>query len=142
MAVTRYETRADATNEVSFVELWPWTGRKHQLRVHCAEVLKAPILGDDKYGSREAFDRFELMLDNIDNLHLHCRSLEIPHPIKENQRCVFFILLPACRTRTAVFTCRVLCVGYGLWQLRRPTSAARWIRSSLASTTSHCLPPV
>lgn len=86
MAVTRYETRADATNEVSFVELWPWTGRKHQLRVHCAEVLKAPILGDDKYGSREAFDRFELMLDNIDNLHLHCRSLEIPHPIKENQR--------------------------------------------------------
>ncbi len=86
MAVTRYETRADATNEVSFVELWPWTGRKHQLRVHCAEVLKAPILGDDKYGSREAFDRFELMLDSIDNLHLHCRSLEIPHPIKENQR--------------------------------------------------------
>lgn len=107
MAITRYETRADATNEVSFVELWPWTGRKHQLRVHCAEVLKAPILGDDKYGSREAFDRFELMLDSIDNLHLHCRSLEIPHPIKENQRSV----LPAfLRTRTRVSTNNRLCV--------------------------------
>jgi 23S rRNA-/tRNA-specific pseudouridylate synthase len=49
-------------------------------------VLKAPILGDDKYGSHEAFEKFELMLNRIDNLHLHCRSLEIPHPIKEGQR--------------------------------------------------------
>ncbi|TPX55309.1 hypothetical protein PhCBS80983_g05422 [Powellomyces hirtus] len=34
----------------SLVELRPSTGRKHQLRVHCAMVLKAPILGDYKYG--------------------------------------------------------------------------------------------
>jgi 23S rRNA-/tRNA-specific pseudouridylate synthase len=30
-------------------ELNPVTGRKHQLRVHCAETLKAPISGDRKY---------------------------------------------------------------------------------------------
>lgn len=27
------------------------TGRKHQLRVHCSQVLKTPILGDFKYGA-------------------------------------------------------------------------------------------
>ncbi len=33
----------------TLLELNPQTGRKHQLRVHCAEVLKSPILGDSKY---------------------------------------------------------------------------------------------
>lgn len=33
----------------TLLELKPQTGRKHQLRVHCAEGLKAPIIGDKKY---------------------------------------------------------------------------------------------
>jgi 23S rRNA-/tRNA-specific pseudouridylate synthase len=33
----------------TLLELKPQTGRKHQLRVHCAEVLQTPILGDRKY---------------------------------------------------------------------------------------------
>jgi 23S rRNA pseudouridine955/2504/2580 synthase len=33
----------------TLLELRPLTGRKHQLRVHCTEVLNAPILGDRKY---------------------------------------------------------------------------------------------
>ncbi len=45
--------------QVSFAFLYPWTGRKHQLRVHCASVLKAPILGDDKYGPDVA-DKFQV----------------------------------------------------------------------------------
>ncbi len=38
-------------NMCSLVALSPLTGRKHQLRVHCAamEGLQAPILGDSKY---------------------------------------------------------------------------------------------
>eukprot|EP00521_Asterionellopsis_glacialis_P013830 CAMPEP_0195302794 /NCGR_PEP_ID=MMETSP0707-20130614/31687_1 /TAXON_ID=33640 /ORGANISM="Asterionellopsis glacialis, Strain CCMP134" /LENGTH=373 /DNA_ID=CAMNT_0040366141 /DNA_START=112 /DNA_END=1234 /DNA_ORIENTATION=- len=32
---------------ITDVKLFPKTGRKHQLRRHCAEVLGAPILGDD-----------------------------------------------------------------------------------------------
>ncbi|KAK9450987.1 pseudouridine synthase [Limtongia smithiae] len=32
------------------VSLNPVTGRKHQLRRHCAEVLDAPIVGDYRYG--------------------------------------------------------------------------------------------
>ncbi|KAL6013299.1 hypothetical protein ACLOJK_003791 [Asimina triloba] len=34
----------------TWLELRPLTGRKHQLRVHCAEVLGTPIVGDYKYG--------------------------------------------------------------------------------------------
>jgi 23S rRNA pseudouridine955/2504/2580 synthase len=33
----------------TLLELKPLTGRKHQLRVHCAKTLNAPILGDKKY---------------------------------------------------------------------------------------------
>jgi 23S rRNA-/tRNA-specific pseudouridylate synthase len=33
----------------TLLELKPSTGRKHQLRAHCAEVLNAPSWGDKKY---------------------------------------------------------------------------------------------
>ena len=35
------------------LELTPQTGRKHQLRVHCAHVLKCPMVGDYKHGYRD-----------------------------------------------------------------------------------------
>ncbi|KAJ1721604.1 hypothetical protein LPJ53_003882 [Coemansia erecta] len=35
---------------VALVELRIATGRKHQIRVHCASVLGCPVLGDAKYG--------------------------------------------------------------------------------------------
>ncbi|KAL8286726.1 hypothetical protein RQP46_004254 [Phenoliferia psychrophenolica] len=34
----------------SLLRLDPATGRKHQLRVHCSETLKASVVGDYKYG--------------------------------------------------------------------------------------------
>ena len=34
---------------LSSVDLWPTTGRKHQLRRHLAEVLGCPIVGDVRY---------------------------------------------------------------------------------------------
>jgi 23S rRNA-/tRNA-specific pseudouridylate synthase len=36
--------------EVSLIELSPHTGRTHQLRIHCAEALGAPMIGDERYG--------------------------------------------------------------------------------------------
>ena len=52
------------------VELWPLTGRTHQLRVHCAhhEGLGAPIVGDNLYGSTS------------DRLYLHAEELTFCHP--------------------------------------------------------------
>ncbi|KAJ1979439.1 hypothetical protein H4R35_001514 [Dimargaris xerosporica] len=51
--------QASATNQRPYtcVSLQPKTGRKHQLRVHCAQVLGAPILGDSKYGSSTGAQR-------------------------------------------------------------------------------------
>ncbi|MFT2090128.1 pseudouridine synthase [Paraglaciecola sp. 2405UD69-4] len=52
------------------VLLKPYTGRTHQLRLHCAhgEGLNMPIVGDDLYGLR------------THRLHLHAQSLTIRHP--------------------------------------------------------------
>ena len=48
-AVTRYQVIAQ-TDAAQWVQLWPQTGRTHQLRVHLAH-LGAAILGDRLYGS-------------------------------------------------------------------------------------------
>lgn len=73
-AVTRYRTVEAAGRRVSWLELVPVTGRTHQLRVHCAEI-GAPILGDRKYGADAPSE-----LSRPTRLHLHARTLEIPHP--------------------------------------------------------------
>lgn len=53
------------------LDLEPLTGRPHQLRVACA-ALGAPLLGDLKYGAREALsDR---------SIGLHAAELEVEHP--------------------------------------------------------------
>ncbi|KAL4130093.1 hypothetical protein PRIC2_006099 [Phytophthora ramorum] len=52
-----------------YLQLSPRTGRKHQLRVHCAQELGAPIVGDDKYGGHPA-----------DRLYLHARRIRFPDP--------------------------------------------------------------
>ena len=65
-----------AGGRASWVALLPVTGRTHQLRAHCA-ALGTPILGDGKYGGNAA------QLPGgaaAHRLHLHARSLEIPHP--------------------------------------------------------------
>ena len=55
----------------SKIILHPYTGRTHQLRVHCAHPmgLNMPIVGDDLYGTRGR------------RLHLHAQKLELIHPI-------------------------------------------------------------
>jgi len=71
-ATTYYRIIEALGNRIAWLELTPKTGRTHQLRVHCAEGLKTPILGDGKYGGKEAFPF------GRKSLHLHARALVIP----------------------------------------------------------------
>eukprot|EP00201_Polytomella_parva_P023104 CAMPEP_0175038978 /NCGR_PEP_ID=MMETSP0052_2-20121109/239_1 /TAXON_ID=51329 ORGANISM="Polytomella parva, Strain SAG 63-3" /NCGR_SAMPLE_ID=MMETSP0052_2 /ASSEMBLY_ACC=CAM_ASM_000194 /LENGTH=868 /DNA_ID=CAMNT_0016300601 /DNA_START=219 /DNA_END=2829 /DNA_ORIENTATION=- len=48
-AVTDFKVKASAEG-ISWVELKAETGRRHQLRIHCAKFLNAPIIGDVRYG--------------------------------------------------------------------------------------------
>ena len=75
-AITDFSTIDYAKRRAAWVELRPVTGRTHQLRVHCAEALACPILGDGKYGGSGAH-----MEGLGSELHLHARSLVLPHPV-------------------------------------------------------------
>jgi 23S rRNA pseudouridine955/2504/2580 synthase len=75
-AVTYYSVIENAGDKASFIALLPITGRTHQLRAHCL-VLGTPILGDGKYGGAESQIPGA---PNIRNLHLHARSIALPHP--------------------------------------------------------------
>ena len=67
-AKTYYRTLKRA-KDYSLLELEPYTGRTHQLRVHLA-FIGHPILGDSKYGKNNEFSR----------LALHAKSIGFMHP--------------------------------------------------------------
>jgi 23S rRNA pseudouridine1911/1915/1917 synthase len=66
-SVTHYRVVKSAGAR-SLLEVRTLTGRKHQIRVHLAD-LKHPIVGDDKYGGAKA-----------SRLGLHACYLNFPHP--------------------------------------------------------------
>ena len=74
-ARTRYRVVERAGNRACWVELQPFTGRTHQLRVHMA-AIGHPIVGDGKYGGAEAF----LSGGVSRKMHLHARRLRIDSP--------------------------------------------------------------
>ena len=74
-ARTRYRIVERAGNACAWVELQPYTGRTHQLRVHMA-AIGHPIVGDGKYGGKDAF-----LTGTISRkMHLHARRIRIDHP--------------------------------------------------------------
>ena len=72
-AVTDYEIIKDYDDGRSLVKLIPYTGRTHQLRVHCAHQngLGRPICGDRLYGGSSLSSR----------LMLHACHLAFRHPV-------------------------------------------------------------
>jgi len=74
-ARSRYRVIERAGNRCAWVELQPFTGRTHQLRVHMA-AIGHPIVGDGKYGGAAAF-----LTGGISRkMHLHSRRIRVDHP--------------------------------------------------------------
>lgn len=68
-AVTDYKVMG-TMNGYTWLELYPRTGRTHQLRVHC-QAIGHPIVGDKVYGIDQDNPARPLM-------HLHARAISIP----------------------------------------------------------------
>ncbi|GAX25288.1 hypothetical protein FisN_5Lh371 [Fistulifera solaris] len=66
-------------DEASLVEMETLTGRKHQVRVHAAEVLKSPIVGDPLYGGVGTSSNKLIQHSGTPNsFFLHAASIQIP----------------------------------------------------------------
>lgn len=105
-AITEYRVLESSNHGLTWLELSPLTGRKHQIRVHCAEVLGTPIVGDYKYGWQAHKKWNQLSSSNLEekvevckrkshpfgldlesgsisdkqpNLHLHCKKMVLPN---------------------------------------------------------------
>ena len=76
-AVSYYRVVDQAGQALSWLEMEPYTGRTHQLRVHAASI-GCPIIGDPKYFEADQNWDFPGGLQN--RLHLHARRIVIPHP--------------------------------------------------------------
>lgn len=76
-AISSYRVVEQAGQTLSWLEMEPYTGRTHQLRVHAAHI-GCPIIGDPKYF--EADQNWEFPGGIQKRLHLHARRIVIPHP--------------------------------------------------------------
>ncbi|MEF2072784.1 RluA family pseudouridine synthase [Consotaella aegiceratis] len=76
-AVSHYRVVEQVAQRFAWLEMEPYTGRTHQLRVHAAHIGH-PILGDPKYF--EADTNFDFPGGVQKRLHLHARRILIPHP--------------------------------------------------------------
>ena len=70
-AITHYRL-LESQDELSLVEIRLQTGRKHQIRVHLAD-LGCPVVGDKRYGATTT--------DALNRLALHAAKLSFAHPV-------------------------------------------------------------
>lgn len=71
-AITSYRSLKSLNHGLTLLELRPKTGRTHQLRVHCAQNLGCPILGDGLYGGTTAHP-----FEKRTRLYLHAGCLTL-----------------------------------------------------------------
>ena len=86
---------------LSYVELYPKTGRTHQIRVHLKSISN-PIICDESYGGGiskiksyhiKYANILKMILNSIDRVALHAYSIEFTHP-QTNQKNKFFAPIP------------------------------------------------
>lgn len=76
-AISYYRIIEQAGQNFAWLEMEPYTGRTHQLRVHALHIGH-PIIGDPKYFDDDHNWAFPGGVQN--RLHLHARHIDIPHP--------------------------------------------------------------
>ncbi|GAA5102903.1 RluA family pseudouridine synthase [Bartonella acomydis] len=76
-AISYYRILDTRGRALSWLEMEPYTGRTHQLRVHAAH-MNHPIIGDAKYFFSD--NNWTLPGGIQNRLHLHARRIRIPHP--------------------------------------------------------------
>ncbi|MGO8369377.1 RluA family pseudouridine synthase [Rhizobium ruizarguesonis] len=76
-AVSFYRVLETAAQNLAWLEMEPYTGRTHQLRVHALHIGH-PIIGDPKYFDDDPNWDFPGGVQK--KLHLHARHIDIPHP--------------------------------------------------------------
>lgn len=76
-AVSYYRVVDTVANRLTWLEMEPYTGRTHQLRVHALHI-DHPIIGDPKYFIDDPNWEFPGGVQK--RLHLHARHIDIPHP--------------------------------------------------------------
>ena len=79
-AITKYKVLiSNSKLKISLVEFNPITGRTHQIRIHAAQELKCPIIGDTKYGSTAS-----LIPELEKKIHLHSSEIRIKNFLGQN----------------------------------------------------------
>lgn len=79
-AITEYSVLGSAAGHLSWVQFSPKTGRTHQLRLHSAFSLRAPIVGDGLYGGRQVANGPLAAMLETNNLFLFAYKLTFQHP--------------------------------------------------------------
>lgn len=76
-AVSYYRVLDTAAQNLAWLQMEPYTGRTHQLRVHALHIGHH-IIGDPKYSLPDHNWEFPGGIQK--RLHLHARYIDIPHP--------------------------------------------------------------
>eukprot|EP00729_Bicosta_minor_P019466 gene19466-12715_t len=117
---TRFQVVGSCGPYVSLIRLFPETGHKHQVRLHCADGLGTPVLGDTVYGkhandggvTRWVRDMLRENLEMPKNepvsvpLLLHARATTLPGLGKDGADLVIEAPVPT--------EWRTICSGIGL----------------------------
>jgi 23S rRNA-/tRNA-specific pseudouridylate synthase len=82
-ARTQYHVRADAA-PLCALDLFPRTGRTHQLRVH-ASAAGHPLAGDVAYGGPKRITLPNGRVLTAGRVMLHCAYFRVPNPLKRSE---------------------------------------------------------